>query len=69
MSPKTKKLCVGSVLAAFGVMSLMDGLTSRYGGEGAVFVGVLCLIPAVYFLKQVFMATDGGEDSTRFEEK
>jgi hypothetical protein len=62
MSPKTKQLAIGSILAAFGIALMFGGMTSRHGGEGEVFFGVLCLVPAVFFLKKAFASQSPPND-------
>lgn len=55
------RLCLGSVLAAIGVMFLVSATGFKIGFEAGL--GVLLLIPSVYMLKQVFMPDSGS--STR----
>jgi hypothetical protein len=62
MKTKTKHLAIGTPLAAFGTMLLFDGLTSRFGGEGEIFFGVLFLVPAVFFLRKAFSSGTTQDD-------
>jgi hypothetical protein len=71
---RTLRLCLGSVLAAFGVMFFVTGLTllptTRGLGDAQICIvlGVLLLIPSAYILKQVFMSDSESRTKDDHEE-